>query len=141
MIPIGKAKIMREGKHVTIVAYSRSVKYSLQAAEQLAKEGISCEVINLRTIKPLDRDAIVKSVIKTSRLVTVEDGFPQSGVGAEIGAIIHETEAFNYLDAPIERVTAIDIPMPYAKNLEDAVVPGPDSIIKAVKKALRGVKL
>lgn len=82
---------MREGKHVTIVGYSRNVKYSLQAAEELAKEGISCEVINLRTIKPLDRDTIIKSVIKTNRLVTVEDGFPQSGIGAEIAAIIHET--------------------------------------------------
>jgi pyruvate dehydrogenase E1 component beta subunit len=80
---------MREGKHVTIVGYSRNVKYSLQAAEELAKEGISCEVINLRTIKPLDRDTIIKSVIKTNRLVTVEDGFPQSGIGAEIAAIIH----------------------------------------------------
>lgn len=140
-MPIGKAKIMREGKHVTIVAYSRSVKYSLQAAEELAKEGISCEVVNLRTIKPLDRDTIVKSVIKTNRLVTVEDGFPQSGIGAEIAAIIHETEAFNYLDAPIERVTSVDVPMPYAKNLEEAVVPGPATIIKAVRKALQGVKL
>jgi pyruvate dehydrogenase E1 component beta subunit len=141
VIPIGKAKIMREGKHVTIVGYSRNVKYSLQAAEELAKEGISCEVINLRTIKPLDRDTIVNSVKKTSRLVTVEDGFPQSGVGAEIAAIIHETEAFNFLDAPIERVSAIDVPMPYAKKLEDFVVPGPDTIAKAVRKTLRGVKL
>lgn len=132
---------MREGKHVTIVGYSRNVKYSLQAAEELAKEGISCEVINLRTIKPLDRDCIVKSVIKTGRLVTVEDGFPQSGVGAEIAAIIHETEAFNYLDAPIERVSAVDVPMPYAKLLEDAVVPGPPTIIKAVRKTLQGVRL
>jgi pyruvate dehydrogenase E1 component beta subunit len=126
---------------VTIVGYSRNVKYSLQAAEELAKEGISCEVINLRTIKPLDRDTIVNSVKKTSRLVTVEDGFPQSGVGAEIAAIIHETEAFNFLDAPIERVSAIDVPMPYAKKLEDFVVPGPDTIAKAVRKTLRGVKL
>ncbi len=132
---------MREGKHVTIVGYSRNVHFALQAAQELAKEGISCEVINLRTIKPLDRDCIVKSVIKTSRLVTVEDGFPQSGVGAEIAAIINETEAFNYLDAPIERVSAVDVPMPYAKKLEDAVVPGPASIIKAVKKTLQGVKL
>lgn len=117
LIPIGKAKIMREGRHVSIVAYSRSVKYSLQAAEQLAKEGISCEVINLRTIKPMDRDAIVNSIRKTSRLVTVEDGFPQSGVGAEIAALIHETGTFDYLDAPIARVTSIDVPMPYAKKL------------------------
>ena len=79
--------------------------------------------------------------MKTSRLVTVEDGFPQSGVGAEIAAIIHETHAFNYLDAPIERVSAVNVPMPYAKKLEDAVVPGPPTIIKAVKKTLQGVQL
>jgi len=89
----------------------------------------------------MDRDAIVKSVIKTSRLVTVEDGFPQSGVGAEIAALIHETEAFNYLDAPIERVTSIDVPMPYAKKLEEAVVPHSVSIITAVRRTLKGVKL
>lgn len=92
---------MREGKHVTLVGYSRNVKYSLQAAEELAKEGISCEVINLRTIKPMDREAIIKSVKKTNRLVTVEDGFPTCGVGAEIAACIHETDAFFHLDAPI----------------------------------------
>ena len=109
---------MREGKHVTLVGYSRNVKHSLQAAEELAKEGISCEVINLRTIKPLDRETIIDSVKKTNRLITVEDGFPTCGVGAEIAACIHETDAFFHLDAPIERVTAIDIPMPYAKNLE-----------------------
>lgn len=89
----------------------------------------------------MDRDAIVKSVIKTNRLVTVEDGFPQSGIGAEIAALIHETEAFNYLDAPIERVTSIDVPMPYAKKLEDEVVPKAGSIIKAVRRTLTGVKL
>lgn len=141
VIPIGKAKIMREGKHVTLVGYSRNVKYSLQAAEELAKEGISCEVINLRTIKPLDRETIINSVKKTSRLVTVEDGFPTCGIGAEIAACIHETDAFFHLDAPIERVTAIDIPMPYAKNLEEAVVPGPSTIVKAVRKVLQGVRL
>ena len=89
MLPIGKAKVMREGKHVTIVGYSRNVKYSLEAAAQLEKEGISCEVINLRTIKPMDRDCIVESVMKTTRLVTVEDGFPQSGIGAEIAGLIN----------------------------------------------------
>jgi len=83
----------------------------------LAKSGISCEVINLRTIKPLDRDAIVNSVKKTGRLVTVEDGFPQSGIGAEIVGVINETSAFDYLRGPVQRVSAIDIPMPYAKNL------------------------
>lgn len=117
VVPIGKAKIMRQGKHVTIVAYSRNVKYSLEAAAQLEKEGISCEVINLRSIRPLDRETIVKSVMKTSRLVTVEDGFPMCGIGAEIVALVNETDAFHYLDAPVERVTAVDAPMPYAKNL------------------------
>ena len=107
----------------------------------MAQEGIECEVINLRTIKPLDRDCIMESVIKTGRLVTVEDGFPQSGVGAEIIACIHETEAFNYLDAPVQRVTAIDVPMPYAKIMEDAVVPKADTIIKAVRNTLVGVEL
>ena len=114
---------MKEGKDVTIVGYSRNVKYSLEAAKLLEKEGISCEVINLRTIRPLDRDCIVKSVMKTGRLVTVEDDFPQSGVGAEICATIYETECFDYLLGPVQRVTACDIPMPYAKLLEDNVVP------------------
>lgn len=114
IVPLGKAKIMREGSDVTIVGYSRNVKYSLEAAALLEKEGISCEVINLRTIKPLDRDTIVSSVIKTGRLVTVEDGFPQSGIGAEIIAVIDETSGFDYLRGPVQRVTAIDVPMPYA---------------------------
>ena len=126
---------------MTIVGYSRNVKYSLMAAEQLEKEGISCEVINLRTIRPLDRDTIIESVMKTSRLVTVEDGFPMCGIGAEIIATINETVAFNYLDAPIERVTAIDIPMPYSKTLEEMVVPGPNEIMKAVRKTLEGVRI
>ena len=139
LVPIGKAKVMREGDHVTIVAYSRNVKFSLEAAEKLSREGISCEVINLRSIRPLDRTTIVKSVMKTSRLVTVEDGFPMCGIGAEIIATINETEAFHHLDAPIERVTAVDAPMPYAKLLEDAMVPHADTIIKAVKRTLRGV--
>lgn len=136
MLPIGKAKVMKEGSDVTIVGYSRNVRYSLETAEILAKEGISCEVINLRTIKPLDRDTIVDSVKKTGRLVTVEDGFPQSGIGAEIIGVINETSAFDYLRGPVQRVTAIDIPMPYAKNLEDNVVPKADTITKAVRKTL-----
>lgn len=141
LVPIGKAKVMREGKHVTIVAYSRNVKHSLIAAEELEKSGISCEVINLRSIRPLDRTTIVQSVMKTSRLVTVEDGFPMCGIGAELVALITETDAFHYLDCPVERVTAIDAPMPYAKNLEAEMIPGPATIVKAVKKVLKGVKL
>lgn len=138
-MPIGKAKIMKEGTDVTIVGYSRNVKFSLEAAELLAKEGISCEVINLRTIKPLDRDTIVESVKKTGRLVTVEDGFPQSGIGAEIIAVIDETDGFDYLRGPVQRVTAVDIPMPYAKLLEDTVVPRADTIAKAVRKVMKSV--
>ena len=114
VLPIGKAKIEREGKDVTIVTFSKMVGYSLEAADALAQEGISCEVINLRTIRPLDRDTIVNSVKKTSRLVSVEEGWPQSGVGAEIAAIAME-DCFDYLDAPMERVTGADIPTPYAE--------------------------
>jgi pyruvate dehydrogenase E1 component beta subunit len=139
VVPIGKAKIMKEGTDVTIVGYSRNVKFSLEAAELLAKEGISCEVINLRTIKPLDRDTIVESVKKTGRLVTVEDGFPQSGIGAEIIAVIDETEGFDYLRGPVQRVTAVDIPMPYSKLLEDTVVPRADTIAKAVRKVMKSL--
>lgn len=128
---------MKEGSDVTIVAYSRNVKYSIEAAELLEKEGIKCQVINLRSIKPMDRDAIVKSVKKTGRLVTVEDGFPQSGVGAQIIAVINETSGFDYLRGPVQRVTSIDVPMPYAKLLEDAVTPRADSIIKAVRKTVK----
>ena len=114
VVPIGKAKIEREGKDVTIVTFSKMVGYSLEAADALAQEGISCEVINLRTIRPLDRQAIVNSVKKTNRLVSVEEGWPQSGVGAEIAAIAME-DCFDYLDAPMERVHGADIPTPYAE--------------------------
>ncbi|KAF9686140.1 hypothetical protein SADUNF_Sadunf03G0127500 [Salix dunnii] len=121
-VPIGKAKIEREGKDVTITAFSKMVGYALKAAEILAKEGISAEVINLRSIRPLDRDTINASVRKTNRLVTVEEGFPQHGVGAEICASVVE-ESFGYLDAPVERIAGADVPMPYAANLERLAVP------------------
>jgi len=120
LIPIGKAKVLREGKDITIVAFSRPVGAALKAAEELEKRGISAEVINLRTIRPLDRDTILKSVTKTHRLVTVELGWPQSGVGSEILSTIMESDAFDYLDAPPIRITGADVPMPYAQNLEDA---------------------
>jgi len=107
VLPIGKAKIVREGKDVTIVAHSRSVNFCLEAAEKLhSEEGISVEIINLRSIRPLDVDTIVNSVKKTNHLVTVESGYPQFGVGSEICALAMETEAFDYLDAPVERVTS-----------------------------------
>jgi len=110
------------------------VSYSLMAAEILSKEGISAEVINLRSIRPLDRDAINVSVRKTNRLVTVEEGFPQHGVGAEICASVVE-ESFEYLDAPVERICGADVPMPYAANLERLAVPQIDDIVRASKRA------
>jgi pyruvate dehydrogenase E1 component beta subunit len=141
LIPYGKAKIMRPGKHVTITAFSRRVGMALQAAEQLAKEGIEAEVINLRSIKPLDRKTIIESIKKTNHLVTVEEGFPQSGVGSEILAAVFESEAFDYLDAPAERITGYDIPLPYAPNLEEMCLPLPHNIINAVRRVLKGAKL
>ncbi|XVF49547.1 hypothetical protein PTKIN_Ptkin04bG0021500 [Pterospermum kingtungense] len=133
-LPIGKAKIEREGKDVTITAFSKMVGYALKAADMLAKEGISAEVINLRSIRPLDRATINASVRKTNRLVTVEEGFPQHGVGAEICASIAE-ESFGYLDAPIERIANADVPMPYAANLERMAVPQVEDIVRAAKRA------
>ncbi|KAL9255252.1 Pyruvate dehydrogenase E1 component subunit beta-1, mitochondrial-like protein [Drosera capensis] len=134
VLPIGKAKIERQGKDVTITAYSKMVGYALKAAESLAKEGISTEVINLRSIRPLDTATINASVRKTNRLITVEEGFPQHGVGAEISASIVE-ESFEYLDAPVERIAGADIPMPYAANLERLAVPQIEDIVRAAKRA------
>ncbi|KAI3407858.1 NAC domain-containing protein [Psidium guajava] len=132
-LPIGKAKVEREGKDVTITAFSRMVGLSLEAAEILAKEGISAEVINLLSIRPLDRPTINASVRKTNRLVTVEEGFPQHGVGSEIGMSIIE-DSFGYLDAPIERITGADVPMPYAANLERMALPQIEDIVRAAKR-------
>uniref|UniRef100_A0AAX7TCU7 Pyruvate dehydrogenase E1 component subunit beta n=1 Tax=Astatotilapia calliptera TaxID=8154 RepID=A0AAX7TCU7_ASTCA len=135
-IPIGKAKIERQGNSITLVAHSRYVGHCLDAAAVLAKEGIECEVINLRTIRPMDVESIETSVMKTNHLVTVEGGWPQFGVGAEICARIMEGPAFNYLDSPVTRVTGVDIPMPYAKILEDHSLPQVKDIIFSVKKTL-----
>ncbi|GKV17393.1 hypothetical protein SLEP1_g27908 [Rubroshorea leprosula] len=132
-LPIGKAKIEREGKDVTITAFSKLVGHALKAADILAKEGISAEVINLRSIRPLDRATINASVRKTSRLVTVEEVFPQHGVGAEICASVVE-ESFDYLDAPVERIAGADVPMPYAANLERMAVPQVEDIVRAAKR-------
>ncbi|XP_069823073.1 pyruvate dehydrogenase E1 component subunit beta, mitochondrial [Dendropsophus ebraccatus] len=136
VIPIGKAKIERQGSQITVVSHSRSVGHCLEAASVLAKEGIDCEVINLRTIRPMDIETIEASVVKTNHLVTVEGGWPQFGVGAEICARIMEGPAFNYLDAPVCRVTGADLPMPYAKILEDNCTPQVKDIIFAIKKNL-----
>ncbi|XP_022844987.1 pyruvate dehydrogenase E1 component subunit beta-1, mitochondrial isoform X1 [Olea europaea var. sylvestris] len=133
-LPIGKAKVERAGKDVTITAFSKMVGYTLQAADILAKEGISAEVINLRSIRPLDRATINASVRKTNRLVTVEEGFPQHGVGAEICASVLE-DSFEYLDAPVERIAGADVPMPYAANLERIAVPQVEDIVRAAKRS------
>jgi len=131
-IPIGKARIHREGKDVTIVSFSIGMTYALKAAQELEKEGIDAEVIDLRTIRPMDTETIVASVMKTGRCVTVEEGWPQSGVGAEIAMRIMEN-AFDYLDAPVVRVTGKDVPMPYASNLEKLALPSVAEVVQAVK--------
>ena len=135
LLPIGKAKIMREGTDVTLVAHSKPVGFCLDAAEILATQGINAEVINLRSIRPLDTDTVIESVKKTGRLVTVENGWPLFGVGAEICAQIAESSAFDFLDAPVQRVTGADVPTPYAKNLEDKAFPSVDDIVTAVHTA------
>ena len=132
-VDIGKAKVMREGTDVTIVTFSRDVGIALEAADLLQAKGISAEVINLRSIRPLDRDSIINSVKKTNRLVTVEQGWPQHGVGAEVISIINE-EAFDYLDAPPARVTGADVPMPYAYNLEAIAAPTPPNVVNVVER-------
>ncbi|MCL8385185.1 MULTISPECIES: pyruvate dehydrogenase complex E1 component subunit beta [Xanthobacter] len=132
VLPIGKARIARSGKDVTIVSFSIGMTYALKAAEELAKQGIDAEVIDLRTIRPMDVDAIVASVKKTGRCVTVEEGWPQSGIGAEIAAQLMD-KAFDFLDAPVLRVTGKDVPMPYAANLEKLALPSVAEVIEAVK--------
>ena len=131
-VPIGKARIMREGSDVTIVAFSRMVGHALAAAEKLAEEGIQAEVINLRSIRPLDTETIVNSVRKTNRLVSAEESWPFAGIGSEIAAVMME-QAFDYLDAPVARVCALDVPLPYAANLEKMALPQVDNIIEAVR--------
>jgi pyruvate dehydrogenase E1 component beta subunit len=132
LVPIGKAKVARAGSDVTIVAWGMGMTYALKAAEELAKENINAEVIDLRTLKPMDTDTVVESVKKTSRLVTVEEGWRQSGVGAEIAACVMES-AFDWLDAPILRVTGKDVPMPYAANLEKLALPSVAEVVQAAK--------
>jgi pyruvate dehydrogenase E1 component beta subunit len=132
-IPLGVADIKREGTDATIVARSLLVPTALKAAEQLEKEGISCEVIDPRTIRPLDIETIIESVKKTNRVVVAEESHPFCGVGAEISAEIHE-RAFDYLDAPVKRVSGADVPMPYAKNLEQLAIPDVPQVVAAVKE-------
>ncbi len=132
VLPIGRARIVRPGNDVTIVAWSMGMTYALKAADELAKDNIDAEVIDLRTLKPMDSDTVIESVQKTGRLVTVEEGWKQSGVGAEIAARVME-EAFDYLDAPVARVCGKDVPMPYAANLEKLALPSVAEVVEAAK--------
>lgn len=133
-IEIGKARILKEGKDVTIISYSIQVKLALEASEILASEGIDAEVIDLRTIRPLDKECIINSVMKTNRLVVVDEGWFFAGVSASIGAIVMQ-EAFDYLDAPVEFVNGKDVPLPYAANLEKLALPTTNEIVEAAKRA------
>jgi len=132
VLPIGRAKIERAGGDVTITAFSRMVGVALEAAETLAGEGIQAEVINLRTLRPLDTETIVSSLMKTNRIVNVEEGWPVAGMGSEIAAIAMD-QAFDYLDAPVSRVCGADVPMPYAANLEQLALPQPQDVVVAAK--------
>jgi pyruvate dehydrogenase E1 component subunit beta len=132
VLPIGKARIAREGKDVTLVSYSRGMAYALDAAKRLAEEGIEAEVIDLRTLRPLDIETVIASVKKTNRLVTVEEGWPICSIGSEVAARV-TMEAFDYLDAPPAKVTGADVPMPYAANLEKLALPSVDQVVAAVK--------
>jgi pyruvate dehydrogenase E1 component beta subunit len=132
VIPIGRARIERPGNDVTIVAFSRMVAVALEAATVLSKEGIDAEVINLRSLRPMDTNTIVQSVMKTNRLVSVEEGWPVAGIGSEMAALMME-HAFDYLDAPVVRVAGVDVPMPYAANLEKLALPQPESVAAAAK--------
>lgn len=135
LLPIGRAKIQREGTDLSIVTAGKMVGYALQAAEELAKDGVSVEVVNLRSVKPLDREAIAKSVRKTHRLITLEEGWPQHGLGAELISVAIE-ECFDDLDAPPERIAGVEIPMPYATPLEAAALPHPEDVVRVARRML-----
>jgi len=132
LVPIGRARVLRTGQHVTITAFSLMVDHALKAAEQLASEGIEAEVIDLRTIRPLDTATIVESVKRTNRLVSVEEGWPFAGIGSELAAVMME-HAFDWLDAPVIRVAGVDVPLPYAANLERLALPQLDTIVDAAR--------
>jgi pyruvate dehydrogenase E1 component beta subunit len=135
LVPIGKARIARVGKDITITAYSISVRHALAAAELLAKEGIDAEVIDLRSLRPLDIDTVIESVKKTNRMVSVEEGWAFAGIGSELAAQVME-RAFDYLDAPVARIAAKDVPLPYAANLEKLALPQPEDVVEAAKAVL-----
>ena len=133
LIPFGRANVVREGSDVTIVTWGRPYYDALKAADRLAEQGIECEIVDPRTLRPLDHDTILESVRKTHRCVVVHEHWPYGGPGAEIVNVV-QREAFDDLDAPVERVCGLDVPMPYASNLESGVLPDPERIIEAVRK-------
>jgi pyruvate dehydrogenase E1 component beta subunit len=135
VIPIGKSTIQRPGKDVTIVTYSKMLEISQKAAEQLAAEGIEAEIVDLRTLRPLDMEPVIESVKKTNRAVVVEEGWKSFGVGSEVASRIYE-EAFDHLDAPVKRVAQLEVPLPYNRNLEQLALPNPEWVVKAVKEVL-----
>lgn len=135
IIPLGVADVKREGKDLTIVTYSRMVYICLEAAQKLAEEGIDVEVLDLRTLKPLDEQAIVKSVKKTKHVLTVSEGYKTGGVGSEIQAVVNDL-AFDYLDGPPMRLAGADVPIPCAKTLEEIAVPRVEDVVAAVRKML-----
>ena len=135
LIPLGVADLKREGRDVTILAWSKMVTTALAAAETLAAGGISCDVVDLRTLRPLDEQAILASVRRTNRCVVVEEGWPYAGVGAQLADLI-EREAFDDLDAPVARLTGADVPMPYARNLEHVAMPSPERVVEAVRRVM-----
>jgi pyruvate dehydrogenase E1 component beta subunit len=136
VIPIGKSKVQREGKDVTIVTYSKGLELSMKAAEELAKEGIQAEIVDLRCLRPLDMEPVLESFKRTNRAVVVEEGWKSYGVGSEIVARIYE-EAFDYLDAPVKRVAQKEVPLPYNRTLEQAALPQVEDVIAAVKEVLK----
>ena len=136
VIPIGKSKVQREGSHVTVVTYSKGLELSMKAAEELAKEGIQVEVVDLRCLRPLDMEPVLESFKKTNHAVVVEEGWKSYGVGSEIVARIYE-EAFDYLDAPVKRVAQKEVPLPYNRTLEQAALPQVEDVIAAVREVLK----
>jgi len=136
VIPIGQSKIQREGKDVTIVTYSKGLELSMKAADELANEGVQAEIVDLRSLRPLDMGPVLESFKKTNRAVIVEEGWKSYGVGSEVAARIYE-EAFDYLDAPVKRVAQKEVPLPYNRNLEQAALPQVEDVIAAVKEVLK----
>ncbi len=135
LIPLGKADLKREGKHVSIITWSRMLYFCQQAAAELEKQGIEAEILDLRTLRPLDEEAIVATIKKTNRAVIVEEGWPQCGMGAQVVDVI-QSKAFDHLDSPVARVTGLDVSMSYAANLENATQPDAPRIVEAVKKVM-----